>query len=223
MMNTLASGSQRRRRLFINFALVLVFASAMLTPIVIATFSPFLAYRTATHIVAGFAGMLCLALFAVQPLLVGGYLTMFSLVTLRKWHRWLGSVIVVLVVLHVGGLFLVSPADALDALLFSAPTPFSIYGVLAMWGIVATIVMVVLRRRLRLSYRTWRNIHNAFALLVVAATAVHALQIEGAMEVVSKWFLCLAVLIETGTALLEQRIVRPWLRRRARRRYTATT
>ena len=111
-----------------------------------------------------------------------------------------------------GGLFVTSPPDTLDALLLVAPTPFSVYGVLAMWGIVATAVLVVLRRRLGLRYSTWFLLHNALALVVVVATVIHALQIEGAMEIVSKWALCLAALTATSVALLDLRVVKPLMR-----------
>jgi predicted ferric reductase len=97
----------------------------------------------------------------------------------------------------------------LDALLLVSPTPFSVYGVLAMWGIAATAVLVVLRRRLRLRYARWFLIHNALALIVVLATVIHALQIEGAMEIVSKWALCLAALMTTSVVVLDLRVVKP--------------
>ena len=105
-----------------------------------------------------------------------------------------------------------SPPDTTDALLLVAPTPFSIYGVLAMWAVLATAILVALRRRLRLRYATWSLVHNALALVVVVATVIHALQIEGAMEIVSKWGLCLAALAATGATLLNLRVIRPLTR-----------
>ena len=90
--------------------------------------------------------------------------------------------------------------------------PFSVYGVLAMWGIVATAVLVVLRRRSGLRYATWFFIHNALALVVVVSTVVHALQIEGAMETLSKWLVCLAALATTLVVLLDLRVVKPLAR-----------
>jgi predicted ferric reductase len=72
----------------------------------------------------------------------------------------------------------------------------------------------MLRRRLKLRYSNWRLLHNGLALIVVVATVIHALQIEGAMETVSKWVLCLAVLIAAGATLLHQRVIKPLLRQR---------
>lgn len=187
---------------------------AIAAPILLAAVSPYLAYRNAPYIVGGFAGIVALALYVVQPLLAAGYLPGPSLATERRWHRWLGAAIVVCVALHVGGLFLTSPPDTLDALLLVSPTPFSVYGVLAMWGVLATAVLVALRRRLGIRRSTWSLVHNALALVVVIATVIHALQIEGAMETWSKWALCLAALATAAWVLLDLRIVKPLARRR---------
>ena len=183
-------------------------------PVLIAAASPYLAYRNLPYIVGGFAGIVCLALFVVQPLLAAGYLPGIAPATERRWHRWVGVAIVGCVILHVGGLYFTSPEDTLDALTLVAPTPFSVYGVLAMWGVLATAVLVALRRRFR--YPTWYRLHNGLALVVVVATVVHALQIEGAMEIVSKGVLCLAALASTVVVLLNLRVIRPLLRWRRR-------
>jgi predicted ferric reductase len=78
-----------------------------------------------------------------------------------------------------------------------------------MWGVVATAVLVLFRRRLGLRYSVWRLIHNGLAAIVVVATVIHALQIEGAMEPVSKWVLCMAAVAATAVVLLDLRVVRP--------------
>jgi predicted ferric reductase len=188
----------------------------MIVPVAIAAFSPYLASRNLPYIVGGFAGITGLSLLVLQPLLPAGYLAGSEGPPGRRWHRWLGIGIVVAVALHVGGLYLASPPDTIDALLLVSPTPFSVYGVTAMWGVVATAILVLFRRRLGLRYSVWRLIHNGLAAVVVAATVIHALQIEGAMEPVSKWMLCMAVVVTTGVALLDLRVVRPLLKRRAR-------
>lgn len=190
---------------------------AMAVPVALAAASPYLAYRDLPYIVGGFAGIVALALLLVQPLLAAGYLPGVRRTTERRWHRLVGMAIVAGVFLHIAGLYLTSPADTLDALMLVSPTPFSVYGVLAMWTAVVIAVLVALRRRLGLRYSVWRLIHNGLALIVVVATVIHALQIEGAMETVSKWALCLAVLTATGVTLMDQRVVRPLFRRRKRR------
>jgi predicted ferric reductase len=188
--------------------------SVMAVPVVIAATSPYLAYRNLPYLVGGFAGILCLSLFVIQPLLAAGYLPGLSHAKERKWHHWVGASIVVCVVLHVAGLYLASPPDILDALLLVAPTPFSVYGVVAMWGTLATAILVGLRQRLRLRYPAWTLLHNALAVVVVAATVIHATQIEGAMEIVSKWVLCVAAVTATAVALLHLRVVKPLVQRR---------
>jgi predicted ferric reductase len=191
-------------------------AAVMIAPVVIAAFSPYLESRDVPYIVGGFAGIVALSLLFLQPLLPAGYLAGSKGPGGRRWHRSVGVAIVLAVALHVGGLYVSSPPDTIDALLLVSPTPFSVYGVTAMWGVVATVILVLFRRRLGLRYSVWRLIHNGLAAIVVVATVIHALQIEGAMEPVSKWMLCIAVLAATGVALLDLRVVRPILKRRDR-------
>jgi uncharacterized protein (TIGR03382 family) len=192
----------------------------MIVPVAVAAFSPYLPSRNLAYIVGGFAGIVGLSLLVLQPLLPAGYLAGSEGPAGRRWHRWLGVAIVVAVALHVGGLYLASPPDTIDALLLVSPTPFSIYGVTAMWGVVATALLVLFRRRLDLRHSVWRLIHNGLAAVGVVATVIHALQIEGAMELSSKWVLCMAVLAATGVVLLDLRVVRPsraWRERRPKR------
>jgi predicted ferric reductase len=188
----------------------------MIAPVVIAAFSPYLASRSVPYIVGGFAGIVGLSLLFLQPLLPADYLAGSKGPAGRRWHRWVGVGIVLAVALHVGGLYVTSPDDTTDAVLLVSPTPFSVYGVLAMWGVVATAILVLFRRRLGLRYSVWRLIHNGLAAIVVVATVIHSLQIEGAMEPGSKSLLCIAVVAATGVALLDLRVVRPILKRRDR-------
>jgi len=186
----------------------------MLVPIALAAVSPYLQGRGIAYIVAGFAGVACLALFLIQPLLAAGYVPGLHPSVARRLHRAIGGVIAVGVLLHVGGLYITSPPDALDALLLVSPTPFSVYGVIALWGMMLTVLIVALRRRLRLRPVVWNTIHNGLALVVVIATIVHALQIEGTMEPVSKWVLSGAVLVVTTATIAYLRMIKPLLRRR---------
>jgi predicted ferric reductase len=185
-------------------------AAVMIVPVAVAAFSPYLASRNMPYIVGGFAGIIGLSLLFLQPLLPASYLAGSEGAAGRRWHRWLGIAIVLAAALHVGGLYLASPEDTIDALLLVSPTPFSVYGVTAMWGVAVTAILVLFRRRLGLRHSIWRLIHNGLAALVVAATVIHALQIEGAMEPVSKGMLCMAVVAATGVALLDLRVVRPF-------------
>ncbi len=89
-----------------------------------------------------------MALLLVQPLLAGGLLPGLRAQLGRRVHGWIGGLLVASVVVHVGGLWITSPPDVIDALLFASPTPFSVWGVIAMWAIFAAALLATLRRRL---------------------------------------------------------------------------
>src|SRR3954469_8403693 len=169
-------------------------AAAICLPIAFAAASPLLEWRDPVYILAGFAGIIALGVVLVQPLLIGGYLPGLSTYRGRRAHHWMGGALVVAVVIHVGGLWITSPPDMIDALTFTSPTPFSPFGVIAMWAIFAVALLAALRRRLGLRPRTWRIAHTCLAILVVAGSVVHAILIEGTMETVSKVALCALVL-----------------------------
>src|SRR5215467_1269264 len=166
--------------------------AAICVPIAAAALSPLLAWRGPVYILAGFAGIIALGLVLVQPLLIAGYLPGLSGYRGRRAHHWIGGALVVAVVVHVGGLWITSPPDMIDALLFTSPTPFSPFGVIAMWAIFAVALLAAFRRRLGL--RTWRIAHMSLAAVIVAGTVLHGMLIEGAMETVSKAALCALVL-----------------------------
>lgn len=176
------------------------FATAVAAPIVAAALSPLLAWRDPVYIAAGFAGIVAMALLLAQPLLAAGLLPGAPAPRGRRIHRWVGGALVVAVMVHVGGLWLTSPPDVVDALLFASPTPFSDWGVAAMWAIFAAAVLAAMRRRLRL--RTWRIGHTALVSGAVAGSVVHAMLIEGAMETVTKAALCALVLAATAMAVI---------------------
>lgn len=186
----------------------------MILPVAIATTSPYLAGRDVIYITAGLAGIVALALLLAQPLLAAGYLPGMSGLRAKRWHRFVGTGIIIAVALHIGGLYLTSPPDALDALLLVSPTPFSVYGVIGMWSVVLTALLVVARSTLRLRYSVWRIVHNALAVILVVASVVHALLIEGTMGSVSKMILCACVLVATLVVIVHLRIVKPHLNRR---------
>src|SRR5215813_2284023 len=167
-------------------------AVAIGVPIAAAAASPLLAWRGPVYILAGFAGIVALGLALVQPLLIAGYLPELSAYRGRRVHHWTGGALVVVVVVHVAGLWISSPPDMIDALLFVSPTPFSPFGVIAMWAIFAVALLAAFRRRLRL--RTWRIAHMVLAAVIVVGSVVHGMLIEGAMETVSKAALCALVL-----------------------------
>jgi hypothetical protein len=183
-------------------------AAAICVPLAAAAASPLLAWRNAVYILAGFAGIIALGFMLVQPLLIGGYLPGLSGRIARRVHHWIGGALVVAVVIHVGGLWITSPPDMIDALLFSSPTPFSPWGVIAMWAIFAVAALAALRRRLGLRPRTWSIAHMMLAIVIVVGSVVHGILIEGTMETVSKAALCALVLAATIKVMAGLRVWR---------------
>ncbi len=183
-------------------------AAAIVVPLGAAAISPLLAWRDPIYIAAGFAGVIALGLLLVQPLLIGGYLPGLPAFRGRSVHRWTGAALVLAVVIHIGGLWITSPPDVIDALLFVSPTPFSLWGVIAMWALAAIVLLVVFRRRLR--PRSWRLGHALLAMVIVVGTVIHAVLIEGTMETMSKAALCALVLAATIKAMADLRV---WTKR----------
>jgi predicted ferric reductase len=171
-------------------------------PIIAAATSPLLAWRDPIYIAAGFAGVIAMALLLFQPLLISGDLPGVSGPVARRAHRWIAGSLVAVVVIHVVGLWITSPPDVIDALLFASPTRFSAWGVVAMWAVFAAAGIAILRRKLPVRPMTWRRLHICLALIVVTTSIMHAMLIEGTMEIVSKIALCVLVFAAVIKALV---------------------
>jgi len=191
-------------------------AAAVLIPIAVAATSDYLAYRSWIYVGAGFAGIAAMALILVQPLLAAGYLPGLDVRSGRQVHRWVGLGLVAAILVHVGGLWLTSPPDVIDALLFASPTPFSDWGVVSMWALFAAAALAILRKRLRIRPAIFRFAHTALAALVVLAGSVHAMLIEGTMGTISKATLCALAGVATTKALVDLRSWAYLTRRRGR-------
>tara|TARA_R110002020_G_scaffold52911_11_gene148397 strand:+ start:3950 stop:4561 length:612 start_codon:yes stop_codon:yes gene_type:complete len=190
-----------RLRHFLVWAAIVL---AIAVPLAFAATSPLLAWRGPAYIVAGLAGVIAMAVLLLQPLLAGGYLPGVSVQRGRLLHRRAGVVLVVAVLVHVIGLWITSPPDVVDALTFTSPTPFSAWGVVALWAVFLSAALAVLRRRLRPP--VWRGIHLGLAAVIVAGSVVHALLIEGTMETVSKALLCALIVAATVGLLAHRRL-----------------
>lgn len=177
-------------------------AIALAVPIAAAAASPLLAWRDPIYIAAGFAGIVALGLLLVQPLLMSGALPGLAAVRARRLHRGIGGLVVAAVAVHVAGLWITSPPDVVDVLLFASPTPFSVWGVVAMWAVFAVALMAALRRRLHISPRQWRIGHAALALVIVVGSVVHGMLVEGTMETMTKAALCVLVVAATAKVLV---------------------
>lgn len=106
---------------------------AIVLPISVAAKSPLLAWRDPVYIAASLAGVIAMALLLLQPLLAAGHLPGLRLPRGRRLNRWTGAALVGAILVHVAGLWVTSPPDVIDALMFTSPTPFASWGVIAMW------------------------------------------------------------------------------------------
>ena len=172
-------------------------------PLILSTFSPLLAWRDPIYIIAGAAGVAGLSLMVFQPVLAAGALPGVGFAASRRAHRWVATALVGAVIVHVGGLWLTSPPDVIDALLFRSPTPFAVWGVLALIAIGASAVIALCRRPLRIRWKTWRWVHSCLAFILVLGTILHAILIQGTMEPISKALICGFVFLATVIVLLK--------------------
>jgi predicted ferric reductase len=195
-------------------------AASVVVPIAAAVLSPLHAWREPVYIVACIAGVVGLALMLFQPLLIGGYLPGFSPYQARRIHRWTGVAMLSAVIIHVAGLWITSPPDVIDALLFASPAPFSAWGVIAMWAIFAVAIMVALRQWLGLRPRIWRKVHTFLAVVIVSGTVVHSVLVEGTMEIWSKVGLCALVILATMKVIADRRVWQDKARRSDRQSST---
>ncbi|WP_170473508.1 ferric reductase-like transmembrane domain-containing protein [Ruegeria arenilitoris] len=199
----------RRMRVIITWSALVIVA---ILPIAAAANSPLLAWRQPIYITAGFAGVVGMVLLLFQPLLASGKLPGLSPKRSRTTHKWVGVALVLAVVIHVTGLWITSPPDVIDALLFVSPTPFSAWGVIAMWAIFAAGTLALARRRLRIRFKTWRLAHTFLASVTVVGGIVHAMLIEGTMEIMTKTVLCILVLVASVKTLADLRVWMIWSR-----------
>lgn len=186
------------RRVFIGC----VCALGILSALGFAALSPVLQWRDPIYVIAGFAGIIGLALLLVQGVLISGLLTQGPA---RRAHMWVGVTLVIAVFIHVAGLWVTSPPDVIDVLLFRSPTPFAIWGVFAMWAVFIAALLAAFRTRM--SRRIWRTSHTTAVIVVVIGTVVHAWLIQGAMESMTKAMLSALVL---GAGIFALRKHRVW-------------
>ncbi len=171
---------------------------ALLWPLAVALGSPYLAYRSWIYIGAGFAGIVALGLLLIQPLAA------HRIALTRRAHRVIGAAIIAAVSIHVGGLWLTSPPDVIDALLLRSPTPFALWGVIALWAMVALGIAALFRRRMGPLW--WRRMHAGLLVPLIGGTVLHAVLIEGAMGQVSKAALCALVVFAALWAVMRMRL-----------------
>lgn len=161
-------------------------------PALLAAFSPLLEWRGPVYTAAGFAGILAYSFMLWQPLLMAGHWPPIKRRYARLLHRAVGAGVILLVAVHVLGLYLISPMDVLDVLSFRSPTPFGLWGAIALYILLVLGFVVLFKRKIPLA--RWRFLHLSLASILSLTTILHVLPIEGTMESISKWILAAALL-----------------------------
>ena len=132
-----------------------------------------------------------MSLLFLQPLLASGYLPGVNRLRSKQLHHIIGSTLVLMIVVHVAGLWITSPPDVIDALLFRSATPFSLWGVIAMWAVFSTASLAAIRKSARIKPHIWKVAHKILAAIIVIGSVIHAILIDGTMESFSKYALCI--------------------------------
>jgi hypothetical protein len=83
-----------------------------------------------------------------------------------------------------------------------------------MWAVFGAALLAIWRARLPL--RVWRWGHTALVTLAVVGTVVHALQILGTMETITKTLLAMLVCAALITAIARRKVWAMGLRPRQR-------
>jgi predicted ferric reductase len=125
-------------------------------------------------------------------------------------HRWLGLVVVGLVLAHVAAVVIANPSRIKNLdLLHASPDMRAATG--ATIALLLLAVTALLRRRLRLPYRVWRIVHVLLAAATVAGGAVHVLLLDNLVhdDRMRIWFT--AITVALVVVLLLRWVLRPLL------------
>jgi predicted ferric reductase len=154
-------------------ALGVAAAAVVATPVTLALTDRHLTNASTALVVSTSAGALAVSALAIQPLLARG----------RRIarHQIFGSIVLVLVLVHVAALFVESPDDARFALSPDGPTRarMALFATVALFGVVA---LGALRTRLPLSPAVWRVLHAYLAVVVITLGIGHAVLTDGALD-----------------------------------------
>ena len=154
-------------------ALLAAAALLLALPLVLALTDAHLSGQPAALVISTAAAALAVSALVLQPLLAGaGRL---------RWHRVLGAVALGLVLVHLGGLFVVGAEDTLFALSLDGPTRGRM-ATLATAALIAVVALGVLRARLPMAGATWRILHGFLAALVIGLGFGHAVLTDGALD-----------------------------------------
>ena len=174
-----AGARSRSRRLASAIAL----AALAALPLVLAPTDFHLSAAPAALVLSTGAGALAVSALALQPFLAARAGARSGGAGRRRlrWHRVLGTVVLGLVLAHVGALFLVEVDDTLFAMSPDGPTRARM-ALIALIALVATVVLGATYRRLPIRAGTWRILHLYLAVVFVVLGVGHAVLTDGALD-----------------------------------------
>jgi predicted ferric reductase len=198
--------ASRARTLWLALYLLVVLA-----PLVFALVAPRPSGRTFAVDVAaalGFGAFTMLALQLVLPARARTFTAPFGVDVLLRFHKQIGSAMVVLVVAHVVVLLVDDPAKFRLFVPGLAPwrAEAAVSSTLALGGILATTFW---RNRMRLSYEDWRAIHCILGIAALGFAFVHLIGVGRFMSLALVWFSTAIALVGATGALFHLRIGRP--------------
>jgi predicted ferric reductase len=127
---------------------------------------------------------------------------------LLRFHKQIGSAMIVLVLAHVVVLLIDDPAKL--HLLVPGVAPWraeaGVSSVLALVGLFATTAW---RRRLRLSYEDWRAIHGILGVAALGFAFAHLVGVGRFMSLSTVWLTTAIALVGATGALFHLRVGRP--------------
>lgn len=156
----------------------------------------------------GFAAFTVLALQLVLPARVRAFTAPFGVDVLLRFHRQIGSAVVVLVLAHVIVLLVDDPAKLRLFLPGSAPwrAQAGVASVLSLGGLIATTLW---RSRLRLRYEDWRAIHGILGVAALGFAFAHLVGVGRYMSLSTISFVTAVALAGATGALFHLRVSRP--------------
>ncbi|MCA1700263.1 MAG: hypothetical protein LC790_15725 [Actinobacteria bacterium] len=207
-----SSGARSRVR---RLASATAVAALAVLPVVLALTDFHLSAAPPALVLSTGAAALAVSALALQPFLAaragarGGASGRRRL----RWHRLLGTVVLGLVVAHVGALFLVEVDDTLFAMSPDGPTRAR----MALIALIGTVVLGATYRRLPIRTGTWRILHLYLAVVFIVLGVGHAVLTDGALDELGTPVLLGFGAVGLAGALLAHRMRRRGVRRSRRR------
>lgn len=147
-------------------------------------------------VVSGFFALTAIVCAAVLPSRLRSVNRAFGIESVMEMHRFLGSSAAILVLVHLACVVAADPRSV--ALLdFSSAPPRAQAATAATIALVLLVAVAVIKRRLRLSYESWRWMHVGLACAVFVFSALHVVWLDHALKVpvMSATFLLLVAIV----------------------------